>query len=328
MNTNTMVLIQLGECKLYLIASPLNYQYVLDVQSRYPQFATIVSGEMDNSYGRLFVLSAVELDNSRASLLFPADSFAPKQFFIDLVNAYRNYNRAHSLGFLGTVKDNSFFSFARPLYGSKEAGEFYRGDREREAHNTFYALVIEEHAASLYIRLLLHLLFIAACWHVERGGLYLHSSAVWRSADKGFLFLGASGNGKTTVATLSVEAGYGALGDDLNFVVKQQNGYKLAAAPSIVQSLPGYSMVSPSLRGIFRLVKDDYDELKPIPPLEISKYLLESLKQIPKASLLTDETFQRAFSTVASIARCVPGYELHFRKTKDFWNLIDKQFPD
>ena len=141
--------------------------------------------------------------------------------------------------------------------------------------------------------------------------------------------MGESGKGKTTVAQLSVETGHIALGDDLNFIIQvRPNDYKLGVAPSIVPTLSSYSMLNPSLRGIFKLTKDNHDELIQLSPRNIAKNLLESLKQIPKAASLSDQIFQNAFQTISSIARAVPGYELHFRKSPDFWKLIDERFPD
>jgi len=327
MDINKQIKIQLGEFELYLIASPINLQHVLEVQSLYSQFITVVDEKIDDSLGRLFILSAIDLESANISNMTLVDEIVPRQFFTDLVGAYKNYLRAHSLGLFAAGNGGSF-TFTWPHYRSNEMGDNkFCKSSTLDLQKTFNAFVVEEYAPNIHIRILLYLLFIATCWHIERGGLYLHSSAVQRSPNNGFLFLGASGNGKTTVAKLSVEAGYSALGDDLNFIIKDQNGFKLAAAPSVVQSLPNYSKFSPSLRAIFRLVKDDHDELVPLSPIEISKYLLESLKQIPKASLLTDEVFQQAFKTAAFIARCVPGYELHFRKTKEFWRIIDEKFP-
>jgi hypothetical protein len=188
--------------------------------------------------------------------------------------------------------------------------------------------VITSFDENIYIHILLYILFLIACWQIQNGGLYLHSSAVLHSStDKGFLFLGASGEGKTTVTQLSVEAGHTALGDDLNLVIQDKtNVYKLAATPSIVPTISSYSMLHPYLQGIFKLVKDDHDDLIPLSPRDLSIVMFESLKQIPKAALLPDQTLQQAFQTISSVSSCVPGFELHFKKRPDFWKLIDEQF--
>jgi hypothetical protein len=33
----------------------------------------------------------------------------------------------------------------------------------------------------------------------------------------------------------------------------------------------------------------------------------------------------KLFKQIAAIARHLPGYELHFQKSPDFWELIDEQ---
>jgi len=40
------------------------------------------------------------------------------------------------------------------------------------------------------------------------------------------------------------------------------------------------------------------------------------------------EYLRRSIRTIGDLARTIPGYELHFRKSPDFWKLIDAEFPD
>ena len=39
----------------------------------------------------------------------------------------------------------------------------------------------------------------------------------------------------------------------------------------------------------------------------------------------SDDLMKHSFEFIAGLARKVPGYELHFRKSPDFWKLIDGQ---
>lgn len=155
----------------------------------------------------------------------------------------------------------------------------------------------------------------------------MHSSAIARG-QKGFLFLGNSEAGKTTVARLSVGLGYPALGDDINFVLRDgKSGYHLVAAPSPVLSPVGYSSLRPSLRGIFSLVQDERDHLVPMSSKQIAQVLFDQfLHKTPYTKKLPDQAIELAFRTCCTIARTVPGYELHFRKSPDFWKVIDAEF--
>jgi hypothetical protein len=145
----------------------------------------------------------------------------------------------------------------------------------------------------------------------------------------GFIFLGQSKAGKTTVAQMSIDIGYQTLGDDLNFILRDGNsGYRLAAAPSPIPLQAGYSMQQPPLKGIFKLVQDDSDFLVRMAPLQTARALSEGLfQQVPYVRRLSVQLAEQAFQTCCDVARTVPGYELHFRKSSDFWDVIDVEFP-
>ena len=180
----------------------------------------------------------------------------------------------------------------------------------------------------LVIYLLLNSIHLATWWHVLRDGLCLHSVGVVKE-NRGFLFLGDSEAGKTTVAKLSIACGYPALGDDLNIIMcAGESGYRLAAVPSPMLSPVGYSMLRPPLKGVFTLVQDRRDYLEPMSHRQTAHALFESFMQTPSGGKLPDEAACLAFRTCCNIARRIPGYELHFRKTSDFWEIIDERFSD
>ena len=154
----------------------------------------------------------------------------------------------------------------------------------------------------------------------------LHSAVVAHKTD-GFMFLGPSNAGKTTLATMSASIGCAVLGDEHNFIIPDQGiGYVLTAAPSIKRFPVGYSERRPPLGGIFRLVQDKTNFLVSIPPIEIAKTLFDAFMETPPGPLLSDELLARAFGIMGDIARRTPGYELHFCKSPDFWDVIDAEF--
>lgn len=190
----------------------------------------------------------------------------------------------------------------------------------------FFAFVMDQSDEHCRIELMLYILFLATEWHVVHGGLSVHASAVANN-DKGFLFLGQSEAGKTTVTRLSSSVGHIPLGDDLNFIIKTGgDDYILAAGPTLSNPDLKHSSQRPVLRGIFHLVQDARDYLVPLPPIKVAQKVVESLGQIPFYADLSDENINKAFHAGCAIARSVPGYELHFRKSSDFWAVIDEQF--
>lgn len=191
----------------------------------------------------------------------------------------------------------------------------------------FHALIIGECAEHSHISVWGYCLNLATWWHLERGGVMLHASAIARTPQDAYVFLGRSGAGKTTVSRLSAAAGHTVIADDLIFAVGNgANGHRLAALPSPNLSPAGYSPLRPPLRAIFQLVQDDGDFLQPMAQHHTARMLFESMMQTPSVSLLPPDKLGESFLVVAQMARTLPAYELHFRESSDFWNVIDAEF--
>ena len=105
----------------------------------------------------------------------------------------------------------------------------------------------------------------------------------------------------------------------------------------LVHSLPGggysadgwgYGIVpcETPLRAIFSLVQDSEDRLIPLNEMQVTRLILERQSDI-LGGMLSGEKLRGSFHLAGEIARHVPGYELHFRKSPDFWKLIDEKFP-
>lgn len=240
--------------------------------------------------------------------------------------AYKKYCSIRVINHNPEPELNDLFTFSWPqsIWKTMEVRGFLPN---REEPGQFFVLVLEQPDEYSYLKIFKFSLFLATSQHIVRGGLCLHSSAV-AQGNTGFLFLGDSTAGKTTVARLSASVGYPALGDDLNFIIRNdENDYLLAAAPSPILSPVGYSLERPPLRGIFTLLQDDKDSLVPLSPKQTALALFNSFKQTPKTQMLPNKMIGLGFRTCCDIARRTPGYELHFRKSPEFWKLINEQFP-
>ena len=279
--------------------------------------------------GRHLVIASPSVLSEQAPPMWLPGSEHPawREFCRALTTAYGQFRQAHSLDLLQAVESRGFFTFSWPRPGY-ESTDGLGSSLEREERNLFFALVIEKPDDHLYLSIFRYIFSLATQWHVVRGGLCLHSAAIARERD-GFLFLGDSEAGKTTVSRLSSSIGHPVLGDDLNFIIRDGKNYLLAAAPSPMLSPVGYSMLRPPLRGIFTLVQDDSDYLIPLSPMQMARILFDAfIQQTPYVQRLPDEVIGLGFRTISDIARRVPAFELHFRKSPDFWKLIDEQFPD
>jgi energy-coupling factor transporter ATP-binding protein EcfA2 len=148
----------------------------------------------------------------------------------------------------------------------------------------------------------------------------IHASAVARG-DLVYLFLGASGAGKSTVAETGAGLGYRVIHDDRVIIHPIPSGEYLVTKFSEFPS-------DARLGGIFSLIQSKDDALLPLSSIQTANKLFESYLDFGLRSIMVGQVLQLAFSMSAAIARRIPGYELHFRKSPDFWKLIDEQFPD
>jgi hypothetical protein len=113
----------------------------------------------------------------------------------------------------------------------------------------------------------------------------------------------------------------------LNLLIRSPEHFILSALPSPNIPPLGYSTLRPALRGIFTLVKDEINTILPLTRNNSIISVFNALKQAPFISKYPDLLLNKAFQTASEISRQFPVYELHFRKSPDFWNIIDEQFP-
>jgi hypothetical protein len=170
----------------------------------------------------------------------------------------------------------------------------------------------EQGLSTYYINLLSNV------YQLEQGRLPIHAAGVIRFG-KLFLFSGPSGAGKSTISMLSRAWGCPVLDED-QVLVRFLGNCNLTADGW------GYNVASCDIpiKAVFFLRQADSDELVPLPKIQTAHLLFERYNDVMSMAF-TNQLTQHAFNIVANIARTVPGYELHFRKSPDFWKVIDAE---
>ena len=88
----------------------------------------------------------------------------------------------------------------------------------------------------------------------------------------------------------------------------------------------GYSLQTceAPVSAVFKLVKDKEDRLVPLSRVQTAHFLMDRVLDVMHLAL-ERKALELIFHRMAELARQIPGYELHFRKSPDFWRLIDDE---
>ena len=156
---------------------------------------------------------------------------------------------------------------------------------------------------------------VAGQWHTAHGGATLHASGVTRQAN-GYLFLGPSGAGKSTVAALSQQAHGTMIHEDQVVLGLQRGRYRIGYAGN---------RAVPVLRAVFVLRKSGINRVTALTPRAVGAAVSQALLEYAIGQDHFGPWVRQAFHNVAEVARTVPGYVLEFRKSPDFWDVIDAE---
>lgn len=160
--------------------------------------------------------------------------------------------------------------------------------------------------------------FLCNLWQLENGYTPIHSASIIHKGNL-FLFCGPHASGKSTIARMSQKRNNIILDEDLVLIPHLPTMHFEAQAW-------GYSLATSAapMRAILKIVQDNEDCLLPLTQTQTAHFLVERSIEV-LGYPLHDNMMDKLFKQIASLARQVPGYELHFRKSPDFWNLIDEQ---
>jgi len=149
-------------------------------------------------------------------------------------------------------------------------------------------------------------------------GCLIHSSGLIYN-DKGFLFVGHSRAGKTTITNIMKPEAI-VLHDDRNIIRKTDNGYRLYGTWRHTK-LEENSSRSIPLKAIFILKQSKKNQIVPITDRKQCFYLLMDHLV---TSLITHDWMEATMDLIENISKKINIYHLYFDKTGSIKNLIDK----
>lgn len=149
----------------------------------------------------------------------------------------------------------------------------------------------------------------------EVGGLLIHAASLMRE-EKGYLFCGLSGSGKSTVARLSPEATV--LTDELSIIRIDDGRARCYGTPFWGELARGGQDRSAPLVGIYALHKASRHAVEPLTPKQSLERLLPNVMYFAKEP----EATARVFDLAADLVEAVPCFDLSFRPDPSFWKVI------
>jgi hypothetical protein len=160
------------------------------------------------------------------------------------------------------------------------------------------------------------LLRVLLSWKLAgRFGFLVHAATVVR-AGKACVFIGRSGAGKSTVASLApVET---VLTDEISLLRFETGEWRAYGTPFWGEFRAAGSNRSASVRGLFGLVQASENRVTPLRPVEMLRTLLPNVLFFSAESAANRRLLEILSHAVDSIF----GYELAFRKDAAFWEVL------
>jgi hypothetical protein len=169
-----------------------------------------------------------------------------------------------------------------------------------------------------FIRFDSFLRFIYVITLLKESGFLVHASSVIQN-DKGYLFPGKSGAGKTTITQLSPDATL--LTDEISLVKKVNGNFHLFGTPFWGDlQISGVNTHTP-VKSVYFPKKDDKTFKKSVGVLKTFEMLLPNVISFGDDKEITKQLFEICFD----FANSVPGHELHFLPDPSFWRVIDDE---
>lgn len=199
-----------------------------------------------------------------------------------------------------------------------------RGRMDAHCHQLELDIVREFLLWSDYYRWLPYSTMLRLWLSVElprREGLVMHGASV-QTREGALLFIGESGAGKSTVCDLSGERLL--FNDEISLLRREQGCWRVWPSPFFSRPERTRRAWEPqALTGLCLLEKATHDRLIPLSPTEALPTLMGCI-----LNFLNDATSAaRLLDLSLDLLQALPVYRLQFRKTPDFWRLLESDGP-
>lgn len=155
---------------------------------------------------------------------------------------------------------------------------------------------------------------------VHHDGFVLHSSAIFRD-NQAYLFSGPSGAGKSTVIKLTPHPIL--YSDEMSFLRRGPDGvFYLHHCPFRSEFYSQPLAPTAKLAGLFFLHQDQQDYVKQLTAIDAIPTILSKLFY---PALTPNPYGGQLLGLVGDFLQQVPSYQLHFRKSPDFWRCIQHE---
>ena len=150
---------------------------------------------------------------------------------------------------------------------------------------------------------------------LPQDGFLLHAASVIHNG-KACVFVGRSGAGKSTVASLSPKGSV--LTDEISLIKRVNGEWHAFGTPFWGEFRADGINRSAPLAGIFRLIQSPDNYLQPVRSSELLKSLL------PCVLFFSSQTsdHQRLLQILAAACAEIRGYNLQFQKNRSFWEVL------
>jgi hypothetical protein len=178
-----------------------------------------------------------------------------------------------------------------------------------DADGAYFSGVRNEYALDSLLRMFLSWALLS------QQGFLLHAATVVKSG-KAYVFVGRSGAGKSTVASLSPRGTV--LTDEISLLKDVGGEWRAFGTPFWGEFRADGTNTSAPLGGIFRLVQSTANRVVPLRPSELLKTMLPCVLFF--SSQLGDN--DRLLQILVAASEQVAGYNLEFQKNRSFWEVL------